>query len=164
MTTVGIDVGSQKTVLVAENGEIVRTDTGSVSVPTLVSFVEQSRYVGDEAASFPFGPGRIPLLNLAVGEEPEKLLATEIPHKAFLEHCPAKFSLDSGEAIFSDIPYCGESISISAAALLAVLVGNHSERVRQVYGSDATLVFTVPHTAGPVTAKNYMIGRLCFNK
>ena len=35
---VGVDVGSQKTIMIAEDAEIILTDTGSVSRPTLISF------------------------------------------------------------------------------------------------------------------------------
>lgn len=35
---VGIDLGSQKTMITAEDAEIILTDTGSVSRPTLISF------------------------------------------------------------------------------------------------------------------------------
>ena len=48
--TVGIDLGSQKCMLVAEDADIVLTDTGSISRPTLVSFFGKSRLVGEEAA------------------------------------------------------------------------------------------------------------------
>lgn len=37
---IGIDVGSQKTMMIAEDAEIILTDTGSVSFPTLFSFSE----------------------------------------------------------------------------------------------------------------------------
>ena len=48
--TVGIDLGSQKCMLVADDADIVLTDTGSISRPTLVSFFGKSRLVGEEAA------------------------------------------------------------------------------------------------------------------
>jgi len=37
---IGIDVGSQKTMMIAEDAEIILTDTGSVSFPTLFSCSE----------------------------------------------------------------------------------------------------------------------------
>ena len=37
---IGIDVGSQKTIMIAEDAEIILTDTGSVSFPTLFSCSE----------------------------------------------------------------------------------------------------------------------------
>ena len=48
--TIGIDLGSQKCMLVADDADIVLTDTGSISRPTLVSFFGKSRLVGEEAA------------------------------------------------------------------------------------------------------------------
>jgi hypothetical protein len=37
---VGIDVGSQKTMMIAEDAEIILTDTGSVAFPTIFSYTE----------------------------------------------------------------------------------------------------------------------------
>lgn len=48
--TIGIDLGSQKCMLVADDADIVLTDTGSIARPTLVSFFGKSRLVGEEAA------------------------------------------------------------------------------------------------------------------
>jgi hypothetical protein len=48
--TIGVDLGSQKCMLVADDADIVLTDTGSISRPTLVSFFGKSRLVGEEAA------------------------------------------------------------------------------------------------------------------
>ena len=154
--TVGVDFGSQKTVVVADDGEIVRTDTGSIAVPTLVSFVEQSRYVGDEAASFPTANGRIALLNLACSDSPAQLLTPAAPHEAFFEHCPAVFEVDAttGAAVYSSIPYCQSTISASAVSLLAVLIGKQVQRVEEVYGPDKKIAFVLPHGAGTVMARN----------
>ncbi len=41
--TVGIDLGSQKTVIVADDGALVLTDTGGISRPTLVSFCKHNQ-------------------------------------------------------------------------------------------------------------------------
>eukprot|EP01031_Cornospumella_fuschlensis_P029297 gene29297-35369_t len=46
---VGVDLGAQKTILVSEDGEIIRTDTGSVARPSLVCFSNGKRLFGDEA-------------------------------------------------------------------------------------------------------------------
>lgn len=156
---VGIDFGSQKTVAVADDGEIVRTDTGSIAVPTLVSFVEQSRYIGDEAASFPTGNGRIALLNLACGDNPAQLLAPTVSHGAFFEHCPSVFEVveAGGAAVYTDIPYCQSSISAPAVSLLAILIGAQVRRVDEVYGPGKKIAFVLPHSAGPVMAKNFII-------
>jgi molecular chaperone DnaK (HSP70) len=48
---VGIDLGSSKTVIIADDGDIVLTSTGSISRPTLVTFVGRTRLVGEEAAA-----------------------------------------------------------------------------------------------------------------
>jgi hypothetical protein len=162
--TVGIDLGSSKTVLVADDGELVRTDTGSVAVPSLLAFADGSRYTGDEAASFPYGPGRLPLLPLAVRDAPAALLAPAAAHKAFFEHCPTAFQLQGeGEyetAVYCGIPYGADSVSLSAPALLAVLVGQHARRIDAVYAESppVRLAFVLPHGAGPHMARNVMTG------
>eukprot|EP01031_Cornospumella_fuschlensis_P048978 gene48978-59961_t len=46
---VGVDLGAQKTIVVSEDGEIIRTDTGSVARPSLVCFSNGKRLYGDEA-------------------------------------------------------------------------------------------------------------------
>lgn len=154
--TVGVDFGSQKTIVVADDGEIVRTDTGSISVPTLVSFVQQSRYVGDEAASYPVGNGRISLLNLACGDTPAQLLAPARPHEAFFAHSPTAFQVDetTSAAIYHDIQYCDSPLSISAVSLLAVLIGQQARRIEEVYGPERRLAFVLPNGAGPIMARN----------
>lgn len=73
--SIGIDIGSQKTILVADDGEIVRTSTGSVSFPTLISFQENSpRYIGDEAIS---GDTIISMINLLVGKSSNEIKSCE---------------------------------------------------------------------------------------
>ena len=50
ITSVGIDLGSSKTVIVDDSADLVRTDTGGISRPTLVAFTGRSR-LSDEAAA-----------------------------------------------------------------------------------------------------------------
>ena len=99
-----------------------------------MSFVNQSRYVGDEAASFPVGKGTVSLLNHAISDDPAKHISNSIvgSHKSFFEHCHAVYEIDdnSGLAVFGDIPYCEGSVTMSAVALLAILIGQHAKRIQ----------------------------------
>ena len=49
MRTVGVDIGSQKSSVVVDDAEIIRTSTGSIATPTMLSFLGNQRLAGEEA-------------------------------------------------------------------------------------------------------------------
>lgn len=127
-----------------------------------MSFVNSSRYVGDEAASFPVGGGTVALINLAVSPAAGRYISERGSHKSFLEYCSAVFDVDeaSGEAVYRDIPYCGSALALPAPAVLAVLIGQHARRVEEVYGPGVRLAFVLPHGFQIALASNFIKGEI----
>ena len=151
VVSVGVDIGSQKSILVADDGEIVRTDTGSISVPTIVSFVHESRYVGDEAASYHSADGTISLVNLVVGRKRDTLSANSL-----FEHCSAKLKFNDKDDPIYEVPYCEQPTVFSAESVLAILIGEHAKRISEVHGPETRLVFVVPHGSTQLTQQSLL--------
>ena len=64
MKVVGIDIGSTKTMVVADDAEIILTSTGSISTPTLMCFFGRTRLLGEEALPQILNENTIPYLNI----------------------------------------------------------------------------------------------------
>jgi len=134
---VGIQLGSQKCVLVDNEGEIVRTDTGATSIPLLVSFNGKSRYCGDEALA-QSATDTLPLIVLAgknYGESIESPLSC---------HRRIKF-IEENSKLVAEIMYCNELKTFTVPQLLAISLSKMYQRILKVYGADTHLVFpTIP--------------------
>ena len=68
---VGIDIGSKKTMTVVDDGEIILTETGSTSTPSMVSFSTTNgktiRVIGEEAEPFASNENTLQMPNLLLG-------------------------------------------------------------------------------------------------
>ena len=62
--SVGIDIGTSSTVIVADDGDLVLTSTGSISRPSDAAFYGRTRLVGEESAPHAASPDDIKSLNL----------------------------------------------------------------------------------------------------
>lgn len=134
---VGIQLGGQKCVLVDNEGEIVRTDTGSTSIPLLVSFNGKSRYCGDEALA-QSATDTLPLIVLA-GKT-----ASEANSSPLSYHRRIKF-IEENSKLVAEIMYCNELKTFSVPQLLAISLSKMYQRILKVYGPDTHLVFpTIP--------------------
>eukprot|EP01036_Dinobryon_divergens_P034893 gene34893-45152_t len=81
---VGIDVGSQKTMMIAEDAEIILTDTGSVAFPTIFSYTETKlRLFGEEAAA-QLSESTVSMINLLATMTEDKI--SEFLQKDVLSH------------------------------------------------------------------------------
>lgn len=149
--TVGIDIGSQKTIMVADDGEIVRTSTGSVSFPTLIAFQDKCpRSIGDEATS---GETIIPMINILAGKLSEELLSNQALSLAKLN---VNDTSKSAEGIpFIDISYGSNSDSLSTTSLLALYLRKLWERISQACGEGKGLAIAVPPNASKDTVRAY---------
>eukprot|EP01039_Chlorochromonas_danica_P006163 gene6163-6791_t len=72
---IGLDFGGQKTIVVAEDAEIIRTTTGSVARPSLLSFSNGRRVFGDEASAQITAEYTLPLLSMMIGRTLEEVRA-----------------------------------------------------------------------------------------
>lgn len=68
---VGIDIGSRKTMTVLDDGEIILTESGSTSTPSLISFSSSNgktiRVIGEEAEPFISNENTLQTPNLLLG-------------------------------------------------------------------------------------------------
>ena len=136
VTTIGIDIGSQKTILVADDGEIVRTSTGSVSFPTLISYHGHSpRYIGDEAT---IGDTIISLLSFLIGKTADEIKSSQIFSQNKLE------ILTKDNVTYALVKYGDTVEEISITALLGLYIFKLHDRISQVYGNEINLAFAIP--------------------
>lgn len=136
MTTVGIDIGSMKTTMVDHTADIVLTDTGSISRPTLISFYDKSRLVGEEAAPQISGDSTISMLNLLLGKSEDSDFEIK-------KHRRNTF-LKVDEQLVVEVCYRNKNEQFSMTSLLGLFVSKLQERINSVYGSGSLLAFSLP--------------------
>ena len=135
---VGIDIGSSKTVIVAEDGDIVLTPTGGISRPTLVSFVGRTRLSGEEAAVQANAEFTIRDINTLLGQ----------PSVAFLESSPLyahrkiTMNSDAGNRLLAQVQYNDEAVDVSVTSLLGMFLAKQDANINTVYPGE-----TKPHLA-----------------
>lgn len=142
----GIDIGAQKIIFIDQDGEIVRTDTGSVIFPNLIAFFGRSRLVGEEALPHITGENTISMINLLIGKSSRELKSLSI-----LKHLRCQIAdqehLDSIGAL--TVNYCDEQQNFTPTALLAMLITALYTRVKDLTGSDIHLAFSLPPDSSP---------------
>lgn len=136
MKVIGVDIGSQKTMMVADDGDIILTDTGSINRPTLVAFYGKSRLVGEEAAPQISGDSTLSLLNILMGQ-------SEDPDTEIAVHRRVALS-SSSSGLVVEVNYNEKKETFSVTALLALFISKLSKRARAVYGEDIQLSFVLP--------------------
>jgi molecular chaperone DnaK (HSP70) len=148
---VGVDLGNQKSILVLDDGDIFRSETGSISVPTLVTFAQRARYVGDEAASFQSPDGTVSLLPLCLARTPEDA-KLDVSLSTLLQHSSSRLLGDAGSTSYVEINYCGSLERFSPSEILAIPLGQYARRLEAAYGPDVRLAFPLPHGSGETAA------------
>jgi molecular chaperone DnaK (HSP70) len=123
--------------LVDNEGEIVRTDTGSTSIPLLVSFNGKSRYCGDEAQA-QSATDTLPLIILA-GKSVNEAKSSSLS-------CHRRMKLiEENNKLVAEVNYCNESKTFNIPQLIAISLSKMYSRICTVYGPDTRLVFpTIP--------------------
>ena len=158
----GIDLGSQKTMVVNQEADILLTDTGnypptslehsnlimsfplgSVTRPTLIAFLGRNRLLGEEAIPQKLSENAIASFNLVLGKS-----FAEIQKSALFPHRKSKFSEDNGRVLVT-VSYNGAEHQFSVPALVGMFLAKLAERVTEVHGSNFKLAFAVPPTATP---------------
>lgn len=140
----GIDIGSQKIILTDQEGEIIRTDTGSVVFPNLIAFFNKSRLVGEEALPHITGENTVSMLNLLIGKS-----TNELKSEGILRHlrCQLPDSDNVNEIGSIGVNYCDEQQYFSPTALMAMLISTFYARVKDLRGPDIKLAFALPPDA-----------------
>jgi hypothetical protein len=128
MVRIGIDIGSQKTVVVADDGDLVLTDTGGINRPTLVAFFGKTRLVGEDAAPQISGDATVPLLNTLLGKSQQ-----DVDASAFTRHRKVAIRADDGGRLVCDVNYCDESKTVFTTALLGMFLAKTNARINEVY-------------------------------
>lgn len=137
--TVGIDIGTQKTIIVADDGEIVRTSTGSVSFPTLIAFQDKSpRNIGDEATS---GDTIIPMINLITGKSIDEIEACEALSLSKISFGASDYASSVNVLVKSGV----NEENINVSSLLGFYLCKIWERICQVYGETVNLAIACPN-------------------
>ena len=135
MKVIGVDIGAQKCMMVADDADIVLTDTGSISRPTLVSFLDRSRLVGELAAPQISSDSTINLLNLLMGKK--DLVKDDM-------NAHRRYTLTSSSSgLIVEVTYCDKKESFSATAILAMFISKLYQRAVAVYGEDINLSFAL---------------------
>jgi molecular chaperone DnaK (HSP70) len=136
--TIGIDIGTVKTMMVADDGEIVLTDTGSTSRPTLVAFNGQRRLVGEEALPEISGENTVSMVNLLIGRAADGLTTVD-SHRRLK---PAK----GGSGVHTvTVNYSDNQEVFTSTAVLGMFLAKQFERIGAVYpAKKINLAFALP--------------------
>ena len=102
--TVGCDLGSQKTVIVADDADLVLTSTGGISRPTLIAFFGRTRLVGEGAAPQISGDAAVPMLNTLLGRSEKDISANH-----YSRHRKVAIRPDDAGRLVADVQYCDET-------------------------------------------------------
>jgi len=153
---IGIDIGSQKTMLVCHDAEIVLTDTGSILRPTLVSFEGRERFCGEESYSHIAGESTIPMINNLIGKS-----FHNIQQCYSFKHRKAMITEDELNRLQVEIMYCGVKQRIYVTSILAIYISNLWKRIIEVYGDEGVLCsIALPHNYDDNVKRSY--NEACF--
>ena len=78
--TVGIDIGTGSTVVVADDGDLVLTSTGSISRASSAAFYGRTRMVGEESVPHTASPDTVNSLNLFISQKTVEELNASFHH------------------------------------------------------------------------------------
>jgi molecular chaperone DnaK (HSP70) len=137
--TVGIDVGALKTMIVADDGDIVLTDTGSTWRPTLVAFNGPRRLIGEEALPEISGENTITMQNLLIGKSSNV-------HDSITAHRRLKPTTTEQGVNTVTVNFNDTQETFSAVAVVGMFLAKQAERIRAVYpnAGSVTVSFALP--------------------
>ena len=143
----GVDMGSSKTIMVSEDGEIVLEPTGSAQRPSMVGFSDNARLIGEGATPLKLHKSTVKLLPSLMGKSTEQVQASEV-----FKYVPLPWSEDAtsdrgGLASVTISGYNGESTFSSTE-----LLGMYLAQMRTMVPEDRRLCFLVPADCPPAAA------------
>lgn len=143
---IGVDVGTQQTMMAADDGEIIRTDTGSIGFPSIVSFSGKERFVGEAALQHVLSNADNTITNLTafIGKTYEEVQTSHVSVHTKVVAQPAE-----GGLVAFNISYNETVRTVHTTHLLALVISNVFERAKQQYGDDIRLAIATPPGATP---------------
>lgn len=134
VNSVGIDFGSSKFIVVADSGDAVLNDIGSISEPTLLTFHERTRLIGDEAAPHTSSENTIERLNELLGSSLD-----DISGKDFMQHSKMRLNSHTNGVVYASVCHCGVEEEFAVPSLFAVLLHRIVQRVHCCYSKDTNI-------------------------
>lgn len=128
---IGVDIGAQKSIAVLDDGEIIRTSTGSIHWPTLISFHSGARYFAEEALPYASSDSTITFLNLLCGRKIE-----DIQEEEFTRHRKLPISASPDGLVSASVNTGDTTEEIPIQSLLGMYLSNMTKRFVEVGGSD----------------------------
>jgi hypothetical protein len=142
----GVDMGSAKTIMVSEDGEIMLEPTGSAQRPSMLGFSDKARQIGEGAIPLKLHKSSVKLLPSLMGKSMEQVQASEV-----FKYVPLPWSeggattIDSGGLASVTIAgYNGESTFSSTE-----LLGMYLAQMRTMVPEDRRLCFLVSADCPP---------------
>ena len=141
IASVGIDIGSGKTVIVQDDADLVLTETGGISRPSLVSFFGRVRLV-DEHAAAQQNDSTVSINFDLIGVSLEKAQRSEL----FAHRKCSRLSENSGGRLQVSVQYNDEMIDMDVASLLGMFLAKQESRIGAVVGGarPTNLCFVCP--------------------
>jgi len=150
---VGVDIGSQNTVIVKDDGDIVRTDTGSISLPTLIAFDGRERVSGEQAQAHSAGESTVTMVNDLMGKTMEEICSTTAA--TVFKHRRVPITQDVGGRLLAEVNYNGGPRKFFTTALMGLFLHQLHKHVTSVNGNDTSLAFALYPNYPPVTKRAY---------
>ncbi len=137
---VGIDLGAQKTIAVSNDGEILRTTTGSIAWPTLVAFHGRSRLSGEEAVPYVNSENTVSMLPTLMGKSLE-----EVQTHPSSKHRKSIFVSDSEGSLGVTVNYCDQPEEFDLSSILAIFLSGIVSRAHDTLGAETEFSFVMPY-------------------
>lgn len=154
ITSVGIDLGSSKTVIVDDSADLIRTDTGGISRPTLVAFSGRSRLTDEAAAAQTSSQSMLRHLNMLIGQDQ----VVDLEKSILYRHRKATLGNDEKGRTTMFVDYNDEPQDIGITSLLGMFLAKQDDRISRVYTEEnntqlAKLSFVLPPNATANSAR-----------
>ena len=149
--SVGIDIGTSSTVIVADDGDLVLTSTGSISRPSDAAFYGRTRLVGEESAPHAASPDDVKSINLYWGQKTTE----ELNASALAVQRNNRISSDHLLRLDVEVNYNDELQKRSITAILGMYLAKEVARIDTVYDGEkkVKLAFALPPNATATVAR-----------
>ncbi len=149
--TVGIDIGTGSTVVVADDGDLVLTSTGSISRASSAAFYGRTRMVGEESVPHAASPDTVNSLNLFISQK----TVEELNASTLAVHRNNRISSDDLLRLDVEVNYNDELQKKAITAVLGMYLAKEVARIDEVYACDSKvkLAFALPPNATATMAR-----------
>eukprot|EP01032_Pedospumella_encystans_P019121 gene19121-21750_t len=123
---VGIDVGSQKTMMAKNDADIVRTDTGSTGRATLLAFDGKERLCGEEAFAHVAGESTVTMINVLLGK---RLSELNVIDPTSMKHRKVAIEEDESGRLTAEMAYGDAKKKLHVTALMGMFLAQLKKRL-----------------------------------